>query len=134
MDPIVALMIAFNVQTAQQDLPQGLLPALCYVESHFDVKALHKNDGKGSSIGPCQVKKSTARMLGFTGSEKALAIPGVNAHYAALYLRYQLDRYDGDVIKAVAAYNAGTYFEKKGRPVNLRYVRKVINEWEGTWK
>lgn len=36
-----------------------------------------------------------------------LADPELNIRYGTYFLRYLLDRYDGDVVAALAAYNAG---------------------------
>ena len=36
-----------------------------------------------------------------------LANPQINISYGSWYLRYLLDRYDGNAVAAVAAYNAG---------------------------
>ena len=36
-----------------------------------------------------------------------LANPQINISYGSWYLRYLLDRYDGNTVAAVAAYNAG---------------------------
>jgi soluble lytic murein transglycosylase len=36
-----------------------------------------------------------------------LADPDLNIRYGTFYLAYLLDKYDGDVIAALAAYNAG---------------------------
>lgn len=105
----------------------ALLLAICTHESGLqNVEVPH--DGGTPSYGICQVKYDTAKMLGFSGKEKDLMTPNVNAKWAARYLKYQLDRYDGNWCKVAAAYNAGTYNESKkkpGCPRNLAYVRNV---------
>lgn len=53
--------------------------------------------------------------------------PQTNAKYAAIYLKYQYDRYQ-NWCKAIAAYNAGRYNEsmrEPGHPRNIRYVLNV---------
>lgn len=100
-----------------------LLRAVCSVESNLNPSAHHKLDGYSDSYGLCQIKHETALGLGFKGSPKKLFDPKINAYYAAKYLDYQLGRYDGDWLKAISAYNAGSY-----RMSNMKYVRKVLKK------
>lgn len=126
----ILLAITFTAITNQYSLPQGLLSSLCYVESKHNVQAVNEDDGRGPSLGICQIKEATAKMIGFKGSKKELMVPDFNIKYAGLYLSKQLKRYNGDVKKAVAAYNAGSYIPgKNGQPVNNIYVRKVFSQW-----
>lgn len=77
-------------------------------------------------MGECQLKLSTAKQMGFKGTERDLLLdPSLNIHFAAKYLRSRLDRYSGDLRKAVSAYNAGRY-----KTNNLPYVKKVLKAWE----
>lgn len=114
------------------ELPPGLLEAVCWVESRHMVGAINQHDNGSPSLGVCQVKLETAKMLGFAGDKQALLQdPAVNAYYAAKYLRKQLDRYDGDAEQAVAAYNAGSCrFNAQGQIKNRRYVGKVQDAWQ----
>lgn len=110
----------------------SLLLAICMHESNLkNVEVPH--DGGSPSYGICQVKLGTAQMLGYEGTGKGLMDPATNAKWAAAYVKYQKERYDGDWCKAVAAYNAGTYNESKvlpGYPRNLKYVRRVQKKLE----
>ena len=104
----------------------AILVAVCSHESGLN-NIVTPHDGGSPSIGICQVKHDTAIMLGFTGKEKDLLNPTVNAKYAALYLKFQYNRYQ-NWCKAVAAYNAGRYNEslrEPGHPRNIRYVLNV---------
>lgn len=109
-----------------------LLLAICLHESHLkNIEVPH--DGGSPTYGICQVKLDTAKFLGYTGDGQGLMVPETNAKYAALYLKYQKERYDYDWCKATAAYNAGTYNESKkvpGKPRNLKYVRLVQQNLE----
>ena len=129
-------------------VPGSLLLAICTHESNLtNVAVLHDNGSP--SYGLCQIKEDTARSLGFSGSAtgplvasdkiigsrapagkgKGLMDPATNIKYAGLYLKMQLERYDGDWCKSVAAYNSGTYFPSKvavGKPRNLKYVKQVV--------
>lgn len=53
--------------------------------------------------------------------------PEVNIYLTTAYLRYQLDRYDGNITDAVAAYNAGSVRKKNGAYVNQWHVDKFHN-------
>ncbi len=102
-------------------LPEGLLSAICYVESGYRPQAIHKDDGgPRSSLGLCQVQLRTARALGYTGDSKGLLDPITNAAYAAAYLNYQHKRY-GTWDLAVIAYNRGNAHGIR----TSTYLRKV---------
>lgn len=104
-----------------------LLLAICTHESRLQ-NVFVPHDGGSPTYGICQVKEDTARMLGHKGEAKVLMNPEENAKWAAEYLKYQLNRYDNDTCKAVAAYNAGKYNESKkkpGYPRNYLYIKKV---------
>ena len=124
------LALIFATVTATLGLPNGLLSAVCHVESHHNVKAINLNDGGEDSLGVCQIKLSTAKMLGFKGTAAELQEPFVNAYYAGMYLNKQLRRYDHFIPHAIAAYNSGTLRLTKHRHVvNIKYVNKVFKAW-----
>lgn len=113
----------------------GLLLAVCMTETNLR-NIDSANDGGSPSYGICQVKLKTARWMGkvhkkpelqnFT--EADMRDVRKNATVAALYIKYQLNRYAGDTCKAVAAYNAGKFKESSvylGLPFNWSYVQKV---------
>lgn len=105
----------------------ALLLAICTHESGLR-NVLVPHDGGSPSYGICQVKYDTAKMIGFSGKEKDLMDPAINAKWAAEYLKFQKERYDGNWMKSTAAYNSGTYNESKkipGCPRNLRYIKHV---------
>lgn len=114
-------MIMFTLVTNTLGLPQGLLSALCHVESSHNVRAIHVADGSTDSLGICQIKLETAKMLGFKGTKKQLMNPYVNIIFAGKYLSHQMHRYDGRIEKAVIAYNSGHY-----SPRNTLYLKKVL--------
>jgi len=93
------LLLAFAAATHTFSLPEGLLSAVCWVESSHRPDRIHKDDGSEDSIGLCQVQHTTAKMLGFKGSKKDLLKPTTNAFYAGKYLRYQLDNTQAILIK-----------------------------------
>lgn len=124
------LLFLFATASATYGLPQGLNTAICTVESNLNPKAVNEDDGGSASLGICQIKLYTARTLGFKGTATELQRPETNIRYASAYLRSQLNRYSGDIRKAVSAYNMGTYREREdGTTYNRRYVSKVFHVW-----
>lgn len=124
----IETIIALAAKTA--NVSTGLLLAVCMQETGLKNVTV-QNDGGSPSIGICQVKMGTAKMMKFGGSEKDLSDNFMNAYIAAKYLKYQKQRYGNNWCKAVAAYNAGSYLEsqiKPGYPRNLKYVRGVQNK------
>ena len=95
----IALAFMFIQIEQEHGIPAGLLASICYVESKWDVNAIHHDDGKTNSIGLCQTKLATAKDLGFIGTEADLLNPVTNAKYAAKYLKHQIKRYHGDLAK-----------------------------------
>lgn len=115
-------VLAIKVMAFVEDVPSLLLEAICSTESSYDYSVINHKDNGSPSIGLCQVKLATAKMLGYTGKDKGLLDPFTNARYAAKYLHKQLKRYK-DLDKAIAAYNAGSV--RNGVIRNTKYVRKV---------
>ncbi len=122
---VSALALLFIGTTQTLALPEGLLSAICYVESHHNIKAIHKDDGNGNSVGVCQIKLQTARQMGFKGTEKQLMSPKVNVYYSGKYLKYQLSRRN-TVQEVISSYNAGKPIKS-----NKRYVNSVLSAWLG---
>jgi len=85
----------------------GLAPAIAEavmaVESGFNPAAI----GGAGEIGLMQILPSTARMLGFAGSNAELAIPENNIHYGVSYLAQAWRLAGGDLCTAVMKYRAG---------------------------
>jgi soluble lytic murein transglycosylase-like protein len=111
-------------------IPSSLLLAICVRETGLQ-NTVAPHDGGSPSIGICQMKLATAQDLGFEGTAQDLMVPRINAYWAAMYLKWQMARYDDNWCKAVAAYNAGTFNESQiepGHPRNLKYVRGVQRE------
>jgi soluble lytic murein transglycosylase-like protein len=101
-------MISVIVAAAQSvGIPAALLLAVCYVESGHKNVATH-HDGGSASIGICQVKYSTARMMNKDVYISELFEPRTNAESAARYLAHQYRRYNGNWRCAVGAFNSGS--------------------------
>ena len=79
----------------------ALVAALVGAESAYDPRALsHKGAG-----GLMQLMPATARRFGLSNGERF--DPERNLEAGTRYLRWLLDRFEGDVARALAAYNAG---------------------------
>jgi soluble lytic murein transglycosylase len=94
-------------QAEDKDLDAALIAAVIYEESRF-----RDRTSPAGAKGLMQIVPGTARFIasrsGGTAFElRDLGTPQVNIAYGSWYLRYLLERYDGDVELAVAAYNAG---------------------------
>ena len=83
---------------AAANISPTLLSALVWQESRWNAQALSP---KGA-MGLAQLMPATARYLGVNPAD-----PVANLHGGARYLRQLLDQFDGNVEKALAAYNAG---------------------------
>ena len=84
--------------SARFDLSPALIEALVWQESRWRAHAVSSAGARGLA----QLMPGTARELGVNPDD-----PFANLEGGARYLRVQLDRFDGDVEKALAAYNAG---------------------------
>ena len=80
------------------DLSPALIEALVWQESRWRAGALSPAGARGLA----QLMPGTAREMGVNPDD-----PYANLEGGARYLREQLDRFDGDLEKALAAYNAG---------------------------
>ena len=83
---------------ARFDLSPALIEALVWQESRWRAGAVSPVGARGLA----QLMPGTARDLGVDPND-----PFANLEGGARYLRAQMDRFDGDVEKALAAYNAG---------------------------
>lgn len=83
---------------ARFDLSPALIEALVWQESRWRAGAVSPAGARGLA----QLMPGTARELGVNPDD-----PFANLEGGARYLRAQLDRFDGDIEKALAAYNAG---------------------------
>jgi soluble lytic murein transglycosylase-like protein len=97
-----AIPLAYQAKVAELaarfDLSPSLIEALVWQESRWNSGAVSPVGARGLA----QLMPGTARQLGVDSSD-----PFANLEGGARYLRQQLDRFDGDVEKALAAYNAG---------------------------
>lgn len=100
------------------DLSPSLLEALVWQESRWREDAVSPVGARGLA----QLMPGTARYLGVDSAD-----PFQNLEGGARYLREQLDRFDGDLEKALAAYNAGPgRVERAGGIPNIRETKQYV--------
>ena len=97
--------------SARFDLSPSLIEALVWQESRWRANAVSPVGARGLA----QLMPGTARDLGVNPDD-----PFANLEGGARYLREQLDRFDGDLEKALAAYNAGP-----GRVIRANGVPRI---------
>ena len=97
-----AVPLAYQAKVAELaarfDLSPALIEAMVWQESRWRSGAVSPVGARGLA----QLMPGTARELGVDAND-----PFANLEGGARYLRAQMDRFDGNVEKALAAYNAG---------------------------
>jgi len=109
------------------DLSPALMEAVVWQESRWREDAVSPVGARGLA----QLMPGTARQLGVDARD-----PFANLEGGARYLREQLDRFGGDIEKALAAYNAGPgRVMRAGGVPNIRetqgYVAAIIGRLAG---
>src|SRR3954453_17638637 len=94
-------------QAAEKGVPADLIAAVIYSESRFRDQTSH-----AGARGLMQITPSTAKLIeklsgGQTFKFEDLSDPDINIRYGTFYLRYLIDKFDDNVVAALAAYNAG---------------------------
>ena len=106
----------------------SLVQAIVKVESDFNPYAL----SRAGAMGLMQLMPKTAKKLNVKNSFN----PWENIHGGVKYLRHLMDRYEGNLLLALAAYNAGETAVREWGTVppyreTQRYVRKVMRIYNG---
>ena len=126
-------------QAADKNLDPAMIAAVIYAESRFRDQESH-----AGARGLMQITPQTAHVIerlsgGSTFVTADLSDPEINIRYGSYFLRYLLDRYDGNEVAALAAYNAGTGNVDKwggadigiadiGFPETRGYVQEVLDK------
>jgi hypothetical protein len=111
--------------SAKYGVDKKLVNAIIQNESGFN-----PNADSGEAVGLMQLTPGTARMLGVTNRRD----PAQSIEGGVKYLSQLLKQFNGDVTKAVAAYNAGPNAVKKyggipPYPETRKYVGRVMNTY-----
>ena len=117
-----AVPAAFTAKVAELsarfDLSPSLIEAMVWQESRWNPNAVSPVGARGLA----QLMPGTARELGVDPRD-----PFANLEGGARYLRAQLDRFDGDLEKALAAYNAGPgRVERAGGIPRIRETQQYV--------
>lgn len=107
-------------------LPESLLRAVIHTESNYYAHAV----SRAGAVGLMQLMPRTAKALGVRDPYD----PSQSVHGGARYLRLLANRYDGDMVLVLAAYNAGAGNVEKygGVPPfaeTRAYVRSVLRRY-----
>ncbi len=94
-------------QAAEKHLDPALIAAVIYAETKFDART-----SPAGALGLMQIEPQTAEFLARRSGATTFTIadlgtPQVNIAYGSYYLRYLIDHYHGNLVLALAAYNAG---------------------------
>ncbi len=123
--PTPDLRVLVREAAAKAGLPAAFVESVAKTESGFDPSAISP---KGA-IGVMQLMPATAKALGVEPAD-----PKQNIEAGALLLRQLLIKYDGDVVKALSAYNAGEgavdrYRGEPPYPETQHYVNTVVRDY-----
>lgn len=126
---ILAVQVIVEAAAAVRQVDPALINGLIYVESKFEPKAKG-----GDAQGLMQLMPKTAASLAKQLDRKRDSYnPDFNIHAGTLLLSRLLERFDGDVTLALAAYNRGTGivagWVRDGEPVPERtqkFVDRVL--------
>jgi soluble lytic murein transglycosylase len=143
----IAYPLAFREEVAsnaaKSGIPASLIYAIIRAESSYFPTAL----SPAGAVGLMQVMPATAAAVARGRGEKCaldqLTLPGLNIHLGVKHLHDLLTLYNGDIVMAVAAYNAGSgnvnrwlktfgkmprelFIENIPFPETREYVKKVL--------
>lgn len=98
---------AIREQARDKRLDPSLIAGVIYAESKFTDET-----SSAGALGLMQLMPETAHFIadrsgGTRFTTEDLSTPEINIAYGSWYLRYLLDRYEGDELLALAAYNGG---------------------------
>ncbi|WP_094505148.1 lytic transglycosylase domain-containing protein [Brucella thiophenivorans] len=115
-----------NSYAATYGVPSALAHAVVRHESNFqpDVR------GAAGEIGLMQIKLSTARGLGYSGSAKGLYEPSTNIQYGMKYLAQAQKLGGGSTCGTILKYNAG-HGAKRMNPTSAKYCSSVKSYMAG---
>src|SRR5271157_2162645 len=122
----LALNQVVSTASAAYHLDPDLVNSVIHAESGFNSRAVSPKGARGLM----QLMPSTAGQLGVHDAFD----PATNVEGGSRYLRELLERYNFDLVKALAAYNAGPQRVKQYRGVppfreTRAYVARIVHEY-----
>jgi soluble lytic murein transglycosylase len=104
-------------QAHDKGVDASLIAAVIYAESRFRDQTSHAGARGLMQITPATAHEIEKQSGGTTFRLVDLSNPDINIRYGTFYLGALLDRYDGNEVAALAAYNAGpTQVDRWGGP------------------
>ena len=97
-------------QASTAGLPASLVERVIRRESGGNPRAVH-----AGNYGLMQIRLSTARAMGYTGSAAGLLDPQTNMTYALRYLAGAYRAAGGNESRAIALYSRGYYYQAKAQ-------------------
>jgi soluble lytic murein transglycosylase len=94
-------------QAREKRVDAALIAAVIYAESKFSDRTSAAGARGLMQITPEAASEIERHSGGTTFTLRDLSDPEINIRYGTFLLRELLDRYDGDTVAALAAYNAG---------------------------
>ncbi len=124
--PQMSIPDVVNAASDKHQIDVDLINSVIHAESAFNPRA---RSSKGA-LGLMQLMPGTASQLGV----KDAYDPAANVDGGTLYLRELLEKYNGDLIKALAAYNTGPARVQQYRGVppyreTQAYVARIVREF-----
>jgi soluble lytic murein transglycosylase-like protein len=122
----VDLAPLFDAAARDHGVPADLLKALAWVESGWQNDKVSPAGARGiGQLMPATVDLVNTSLMPGAGLDPA--VPEQNIRLAARFLRYLLDRGNGDEGRALAAYHQGwrSVAETGPKPTSVAYVRAV---------
>ena len=124
--PAPPLNEVVNIASAAYHLDPDLVNSVIHAESGFNAHAVSPKGARGLM----QLMPGTASQLGVNDSFD----PQANVTGGSRYLRELLERYDFDLVKALAAYNAGPERVEQYQGVppfreTRAYVARIVHEY-----
>ncbi len=121
-----ALYLPWIAQAAEEfDLPAAFIRAVIRVESNFRSRA----ESEKGAMGLMQLMPSVARELGVAEPWE----PRANIRGGAMLLRRLADRFEGDLVKVLSAYHAGSGAVRAAGGIPWEategYVRRVLDHY-----
>jgi len=118
----------------EYDMNPMLIVAIMKVESHFNLRARSQVGAKGlMQVMPIVVKEISGEMRLPESHRDALYHATFNLRVGVHYLANLIERFDGDLTKALIAYNRGPTAvarNYRNRPIPLNgYARKVLSAY-----